>query len=229
MAEVGLVRLIRPPGRRTLVEEYITQMMLRTANTMRSWLIENDKIATGTAAGNLRVVVSRQARPDRRLQKFRSSLTIAGFGDISEDLKDAQNALNLTNLGLVNAQVQGVPYLNFALQGRRGGKMPPIAAIIQWLLAKGIASQERSINQSAFLIARKIGREGTNPPYFTSTMLTTITRASSERMIRSISEPLAKAVGRKFVRFLIKAGKEYDNIRFSSETVTESNEDQDQN
>ncbi len=49
------------------------------------------------------------------------------------------------------------------LAGRRAGKMPPIEAIEKWLQAKGIKPIEENMTTStlAFLIARKIAREGT--------------------------------------------------------------------
>lgn len=49
------------------------------------------------------------------------------------------------------------------LAGRRAGKMPPIKAIEDWLNAKGIKPIEDNMKVStlAFLIARKIAKEGT--------------------------------------------------------------------
>jgi len=49
--------------------------------------------------------------------------------------------------------------------GRKPGKQPPSEAIEQWLKDKGIAARlekDISVSSLAFLIARKIGREGWN-------------------------------------------------------------------
>ncbi|MHA3787465.1 hypothetical protein ACX0HA_04580 [Flavobacterium hauense] len=49
--------------------------------------------------------------------------------------------------------------------GRKPGKQPPSEVIEQWLIAKGIAARlekDISVSSLAFLIARKIGREGWN-------------------------------------------------------------------
>ena len=47
--------------------------------------------------------------------------------------------------------------------GRKPGNQPPSEAIEQWLVAKGIAARlegDISVSSLAYLIARKIGREG---------------------------------------------------------------------
>lgn len=51
------------------------------------------------------------------------------------------------------------------LAGRKAGKQPPIDAIKDWLEQKGIKPIENKmkISSLAFLIARKIAREGTAP------------------------------------------------------------------
>jgi len=48
--------------------------------------------------------------------------------------------------------------------GRGAGKQPPVKEIIEWLKFKKIpVPQKLTIDQFAFLIARKIGKQGTNP------------------------------------------------------------------
>lgn len=61
------------------------------------------------------------------------------------------------------AQLLGVPYTEFLIDGRGPGKFPPIQEIEQWIESKGISAIESDISVSslAFLIARKIAREGT--------------------------------------------------------------------
>lgn len=59
--------------------------------------------------------------------------------------------------------IWGFDYSQQLDSGRSSGKQPPSSVIEQWIKDKGIASQiEKSISISslAFLIARKIGREG---------------------------------------------------------------------
>lgn len=55
--------------------------------------------------------------------------------------------------------LEGVMYLG----GRKPGKRPPISAIEDWIIRKGLSPIEKNIttSQLAFLIARKIGEKGT--------------------------------------------------------------------
>lgn len=62
------------------------------------------------------------------------------------------------------AILSGLAYTQQLATGREPGKFPPIAAIEKWIVDKGIAAQVEpnlSISSLAFLIARKIAREGT--------------------------------------------------------------------
>lgn len=67
--------------------------------------------------------------------------------------------VELTETG---ASLTAPEYIN----GRKPGTPPPSDAIEQWLISKGIAARlekDISISSLAFLIARKIGREGWQP------------------------------------------------------------------
>ncbi|WP_222621506.1 hypothetical protein [Flavobacterium muglaense] len=69
------------------------------------------------------------------------------------------NGLN-TSYSPNKATLSGYVYL----AGRVAGKQPPTAPIEQWLIAKGITPIEKNmkISSLAYLIARKIGKQGTN-------------------------------------------------------------------
>jgi len=61
------------------------------------------------------------------------------------------------------AAVTGLPYSQQLESGRATGKQPPSEAIKQWIIDKGIANRIQgkiSISSLAYLIARKIAREG---------------------------------------------------------------------
>ena len=62
----------------------------------------------------------------------------------------------------LNATILGEHYTEQLVNGREPGKFPPIAAIRQWIIDKPIHFVGKiSISSLAFLIARKIAREGT--------------------------------------------------------------------
>ena len=63
----------------------------------------------------------------------------------------------------LKAQLWGEDYAQQLETGRKSGKFPPISAIEQWIKDKGIANRiqgQISISSLAFLIARKIAKEG---------------------------------------------------------------------
>ena len=74
-------------------------------------------------------------------------------GEFEQGLEIQQNG--------TKASLWGYLYLG----GRASGKQPPIQAIEKWIEAKGIKPIEDKMKVStlAYLIARKIAREGTNP------------------------------------------------------------------
>lgn len=88
---------------------------------------------------------------------------------IRKDTIDDLHAKNMSqgDLGLKtqatddSGQLSGNHYWYFLVHGRKPGKMPPIDSILGWLEKKGITADipQRSL---AFLIARKIGRLGTD-------------------------------------------------------------------
>lgn len=67
-------------------------------------------------------------------------------GAASNSLRVTSDSDSVTSLGVF--------YLEFLNRGRPPGKFPPIAAIEKWLSDKGL-------DIPAFLVARKIAREGT--------------------------------------------------------------------
>lgn len=84
------------------------------------------------------------------------------------------------------------------LGGRTGGKMPPVAAIEKWLVQKGIAPIEKklSISSLAFLIARKIAKEGTNK----ENNLPIYTQVVTPERIDEILEKIDKLNVSKFIQ-----------------------------
>ena len=59
--------------------------------------------------------------------------------------------------------ISGADYTYYMQHGRKAGKMPPIQAIEQWILARGIRPIQEKMNTNAlaWAIAKKIARDGT--------------------------------------------------------------------
>ena len=62
------------------------------------------------------------------------------------------------------AKILGEEYTKQLVSGRKGGTFPPVEAIKQWIHDKGIVNKIKgniSVSSLAFLIARKIAKNGT--------------------------------------------------------------------
>ena len=97
---------------------------------------------------------------------------------ISAELVDMIQRKPVTKFGVVNAsgklkdsvhftvannvmQVKALSYIYYLEKGRKPGKRPPMKVIEQWITDKGLILEGISKKSLAFLIARKIGEEGT--------------------------------------------------------------------
>tara|TARA_R110002167_G_scaffold81296_2_gene222669 strand:+ start:4291 stop:4758 length:468 start_codon:yes stop_codon:yes gene_type:complete len=87
------------------------------------------------------------------LIKRYDELGMRASGDFEKSLEVKQNKLS--------AELWGNHYIEQLVNGREPGKFPPIAAIEKWIGDKGISAFDISVSSLAFLIARKIAREGT--------------------------------------------------------------------
>lgn len=87
------------------------------------------------------------------LIKRYDELGMRASGDFEKGLEVRQNKLS--------AELWGNHYIEQLVNGRGPGKFPPIAAIEKWINDKGISALDISVSSLAFLIARKIAREGT--------------------------------------------------------------------
>lgn len=97
------------------------------------------------------------------------------------------------------------------LGGRRAGKMPPIEAIERWIEAKGIKPIEDNMTTStlAYLIARKIAKEGTrkenNLPIYTAV----ITPQRIEEILKRIDHLNANSFIAEIVGMITKGFNDF--------------------
>lgn len=98
-------------------------------------------------------------------------------------------------------KINAEDYLIYVDKGRRPGKQPPKSSIIKWMdvrKIKGRDSKGRFIKkeQAAFLIARKIGRDGIKPTNIIKKSLDNILRQKKEILSKSMSNDLSKLINK---------------------------------
>lgn len=69
----------------------------------------------------------------------------------------------IKDLESVTIQILGEKYLKFVDEGRRPGKMPPIGDIKKWVIQKPVKFVGKTDDQTAFIIAKSIGKKGIVP------------------------------------------------------------------
>lgn len=86
-----------------------------------------------------------------------NKLGLKASGKYEKDLEGTIEGNKITMWGAFHSQ--------FMELGRRAGKMAPVAAILQWIEDKRIRTPASMTQRAfAFIIARKIGREGIKVP-----------------------------------------------------------------
>lgn len=106
-----------------------------------------------------------------------------------------------------NAKLWGENYAQQLETGRKGGKFPPINAIEQWIKDKGIANRiqgEISISSLAFLIARKIHREGWKRKDYGGVELITevVTDAKMQKIIEQVGAEYALVYTTEIIKMI---------------------------
>lgn len=105
----------------------------------------------------------------------KAQIMVEEFTSLMELLKEKHLSLNmkasgrwLNSLEVIqtgdSVKLIGEHYTYYLVNGRKAGKFPPIAEIKKWIINKGIVNKIKgdiSVSSLAFLIARKIAREGT--------------------------------------------------------------------
>ena len=100
------------------------------------------------------------------------------------------------------ASILGAAYAD----GRPPGKQPPSEAILQWILAKGIAAKaetEITLSSLAYIIARKIAREGWKPKQSGSDIIASVTTPERmQRVIDRVGEAYITQFSNDIINFL---------------------------
>ena len=94
---------------------------------------------------------------------------------------------------------------------------------MKWLQAKGV-EPVYSLRDSAYVIARKIGAEGTDEPHFTQQLQTTMVKFSTRKLIKSLKGPLGSYFGKTLVqRFLDIADGNVIDAFYKTESGRQAN------
>lgn len=107
----------------------------------------------------------------------------------------------------------GEDYTQQLEDGRGAGKQPPTAVIEQWIYDKGIDAQiqnEISVSSLAFLIARKIGREGWNRAEYGGVEL--VSEIVTPERIQSIIDEVGDEQVLAFTSDIIKLTKQLEAV-----------------
>lgn len=81
-------------------------------------------------------------------------------------------------------QILAAPYFQNVDKGRRPGKMPPVRPIQKWVERRGIVIKNYSSKQTAFVIARSIGKKGIRPLNIMNQLTNNIIN-NSEKIIKA--------------------------------------------
>lgn len=98
-------------------------------------------------------------------------------------------------------------HLVFAIQGRGPGKFPPLDDIVDWIMTKPIQIDgDITVNQLAFLIGRKIAREGTKGPHLSDAQLSAIYDKAYKKFSDRIADTLTREVAQELDELFSKNG-----------------------
>ena len=118
------------------------------------------------------------------------------------------NSLEVVN-STFGVKLLGDAYAQQLETGRKNGKFPPINSILKWIEDKGISNRlnsEITKNQLAFLIARKIAREGWKREGFGGVEL--ISEVITEQRIQSIIDKVGEKLTLQYTSEIITLVKE---------------------
>lgn len=207
----------RPGGKPSNVELLMTNELIRNAAVVRGWLIENNRVATGEAVNSIAINITRNRGASGVVKKTRLR------GISNPNVRKAARTLKASNVGAVSGEIVGVPHLTYALEGRGAGAFPNVQDILEWMMVKGVGASDTTISlqHQAYLIARKISQEGTDPPFFDNLVKRKMVRVSSARIVRLLSIIFSNVLPYNYVRVIEGLGKGFDAVKVTKVTPTQ--------
>jgi hypothetical protein len=90
--------------------------------------------------------------------------------------------------------IYSLDYLDYLDKGRKPGKMPPSQSFIPWIRARGIKIKNWTDEQSAFVIARSVGKKGIKPLNFKKKMTDNILSRKSQLIAEGVTMDIQEAL-----------------------------------
>ena len=180
-------------------------MLYSSALDFQQWQIRNNKIATGKSVNGWRIHIK----------------PVKWF--IPPKVESGEDGYQLTRGGeklavAIKGQLKNTqPYVNEMLFGRAPGKQPPRAKIRQWMKAKGVEPRYRNAD---YLIARKIGADGTNPPHLTQRIKTEMVQANTRVVLRKLTPMITDQATELLFRHMLKDLNKLAKLQKVARTVT---------
>lgn len=94
----------------------------------------------------------------------------------------------------VYLNIYSLDYLDYLDKGRKPGKQPPSEALIPWVRVRGIKIKNWSDEQSAFVIARSIGKKGIKPLNFKKKMVDNIINNKTKLIAEGVTTDIQIAL-----------------------------------
>ena len=134
----------------------------------------------------------------QELKAAHESKGMKASGDWLESVEDRTKGLS--------GSIWALDYTEYLEDGRKPGKFPPIDKIKQWIIDKPIAFSDISLSSLAFLIARKISKEGWKRKDHGGVNLVSevITPARVQEIIDKVSDFQISAFTSDIKSFLVK-------------------------
>lgn len=143
------------------------------------------------------------------LNEFAEAFIEESKSNLSMDASNAsytlENSLKYrieTSDGEVNVIISLADYWKYVNNGRGPGKMPPLENIRKWIEIKPVLPEVRdgklpTTEQLAFLVARKIGNEGTQGTHFFDRAKESTIEKFKRRINEAIEMDIADLVGKE--------------------------------
>lgn len=96
-------------------------------------------------------------------------------------------------------QILAAPYFKYVDEGRKPGRMPPIKPIQKWADRRGIKFKNMSEQQTAFVIARSIGKKGIKPLNITNRLINDIIMKKDKLIKAGAAKDIQDFINKTFI------------------------------